>query len=457
MLIQFFFLKSASQSINADLNPPFISFDNKQIGVWTIGGVSLIYNDYIILAPPLQYHRGSIWSSAQIPSNDWSMQVELSLSEGSGGGGFGIWLIEEYGKEGQLSGGPSDFTGISIIGERNQSYINLKFLSDPIKRNKTIEIINSKLILYMQFSYSFIKIAMFHPITKQFTSIMNITNHFDFSSSFIGITAQSDEYTSLITLQSVTFHINDEREAFEFNNQFLKNEDIQQNDDFLINNSCKKSRKPPNDVDDVAHFQPKIAHRLRNPAFLSTRTEILQMEALNGKMDSQLSEPTKVSHVLNVIDEINEVSFGVASFSDLNNFIDLTIIPYAQKWNKRTQQIVDYAKNARSITDDACQTAQKFAQEISYLKNKTFFSIDKSVSAFSAEIEENLLTSSMIHPESIKNDLKVDYVSHILLLIGIIEFIIAFLFGFPFLYWLVKESSVRSAKKDFLINREKPD
>lgn len=451
-------MNTMSQTINADLIPPFISLDNKKIGLWTIGGVSLIYNDYIILTPPLQYHRGSIWSSAQIPYNDWSMQVELSLSEGSGGGGFGIWLIEEYGKEGQLNGGPSDFTGISIIGERNQSYVNLKFLSDSIKRNKTVKIHNSKLILFMQFSYSFIKIAMFHPITKEFYSIMNISNHFDLSSKFIGITAQSDEYTSLITLQSVTFHINDERDSYDANNQYFKYDDIQQDENFYINQSSKLHRDPPNTVDDIAHFQPKISHRLRNPIFLSTRTEILQMEAMNGKLDSLLNiEPAKVMHVLNVIDEINEVSFGVASFSDLCNFIDLTITPYAEKWNKRTQQIIDYVKNTKIVTDNACQTAQIFAEEISKLKNQSFYSLKKS---FNSEIEDSLLLSNLIHSESLKNEIKVDYISQVLLLIGVIEFILIILLILPCLLYFAKKKSLHAANGIFLtslLDRQKPD
>lgn len=456
MLIHFFFINSVSQNINADLIPPFISLDNKRIGLWTIGGVSLIYNDYIILAPPLQYHRGSIWSSAQIPSGDWSMQVELSLSEGSGGGGFGIWLIEEYGKEGQLNGGPSEFTGVSIIGERNQSNVNLTFLSDSFKNSETIKIYNSKLILFFQFSYSFIQIATFHPITKEFSSIMNISNRYDLSSNFIGITAQSDEYTSLITLQSVTFHINDERDSFDAINHFMKFEDIAQNENLYINQSMKLHRNPPKNVDDLAHFQPKISHRLRNPIFLSTRTEILQMESMNGKFNSfQNIEPAKVTHVLNVIDEINKVSFGVASFSDLSNFIDLTIIPYAEKWNKRTQQVIDYVKNSKTVIDNECQTAQKFAKEILKLKNQTFILLEKSFNSFSSEIDESL----MIHPENFKNELKVECISHVLFAIGIIEFTTMILFIFPFLYLFLRKRDHHQTNEIYssLIDRKKPD
>jgi hypothetical protein len=84
---------AASASINADLVPPFVPSAGRQIGVWDFAGTSIILPDRIVLTPPMQYHQGSAWSTVKLPHTNWSMQIELEISDGTGGGNFAIWLV----------------------------------------------------------------------------------------------------------------------------------------------------------------------------------------------------------------------------------------------------------------------------------------------------------------------------------------------------------------------------
>ena len=81
--------------------------------------------------------------------------------------------------------------------------------------------------------------------------------------------------------------------------------------------------------------------------------------------------------------------------------------------------------------------------------------MQNSFNSFSTEIEKDFVTSSMINPESFIEELKVDYIFHILLSIGIIEFIVI-LFGLPCVLWFIREKNLHLINSTSL-NRQKPD
>jgi hypothetical protein len=85
-----FILCTRFSTVNADLVPPFSSDGSGQVGVWSLSGVTLVFADRIVLAPPMQHHQGSAWSTVKVPQSNWSMQVELGVSEGAGGAASGF-------------------------------------------------------------------------------------------------------------------------------------------------------------------------------------------------------------------------------------------------------------------------------------------------------------------------------------------------------------------------------
>jgi hypothetical protein len=53
--------------------------------------------------------------------------------------------------------------------------------------------------------------------------------------------------------------------------------------------------------------------------------------------------------ILDVINELTFASNSVASYKELNDWVRKTLIPYTQKWHRRTAKIVDNIRDARNV------------------------------------------------------------------------------------------------------------
>jgi hypothetical protein len=274
--------------------------------------------------------------------------------------------------------------GLVLLGQINQSTIAFTFTE---RRNSSSR---------FSFSQGRLFLATVNLTTQDQIAIADRPLLRDLANEFIGITAESGEYTSLVVLQRVTFHLSDERFAFRLSGEHAA----------LIPR--------------VDHFVPRVRHCLCNPVFFSMRTEILQMEKVRADLRAQ-TDRTSVRHVLNVTDELNEVSYGVASFSDLNAFIRTTMIPYAQGWRKRTAQILGYVTSAKETTQPACTIARDIASDFSLLKNLSIASTEGSVNDLARELRESLLADHLLSPDRIVEYSSLELMGRALTYIAVIE------------------------------------
>jgi hypothetical protein len=261
---------------------------------------------------------------------------------------------------------PESFRGLLLRGSISESVVSFALSEDSDSRFEfQAPIVDSTVILFFSFAARRVLLATMDVATKDLIEIADVELRGGLDDNVIGITAQSDEYTSLVVLRSITFHVDDRRTGF---------------------------RSSPERAAPLfgEHFEPRVRQRLRNPTFFSMRTEILQFENVRGDLNGPL-DPTNVHHVLNVIDELREVSSEVASFSDLNNFIRTTLIPYTQTWSKRTHQILGYVESAKGTTLRACDMARQIAFEFRFIKNLSVVTTEARVGDLARDLEDSLL------------------------------------------------------------------
>lgn len=341
----FFCGKSAT---SADLLPPYYLTSNNISGSWQFSGGSIIQEDYVILVPPIQYYKGCAWSIIPPPSKDWLIYFHLNITVETGGGGFGIWLIESHGADGPFYGGPTNFTGVALIGAlSDSSLLKLKLIES--RGNETFSMFDSKsddfdyvynisnesIILCMNVFTSndskngtFINISF---LDDQFTSTEAVSRRINVSlaRAWLGITASNDDKTSKIILSAARFSIFDPFVAMQHGRQ--KHVSI-------------RITSP--------HMSPDtMPSTLRNPSFMFTKSEILSYKGEKGQISDGFNSK-KSDDVLRVIDECNAAFNDVAQYKNLNGFLRQTIVPYAQSWQKRTFKIISASKNASEFFTD---------------------------------------------------------------------------------------------------------
>ena len=341
----------------ADLYPPFKQDLEGKINYWEFGGATIIDENEIMLVPPIQYTRGCAWTNVEIPKTDFSIEYKFKISEGSGGGGIGFWFVSDYMTTGSLCGSANVFKGIGFIAQivkKTENTIELLFyscendgtvsinlneLTDPYFSIETSPGVPISLLI----SFVGDKIILSESGDK----LLEIERPKKLDDNYIGISASSDLYTSRIDLLGVDFALGEE--------------------------VAKKARKVSNQNQQPSHYNPKDTGYYRSPVLRITSEEAAMHEG-------DIKKSATVDRVFSVIDELNELSYGTASYPDVNQFVKQKIIPYAEKWHRRTLKLVDRVKQARNIMTSAYNYTNQIMEDFNstlqtnYLKttNKVF-------------------------------------------------------------------------------------
>lgn len=342
-----------------DLIPPFVLDSKNKIGYWEFNGMTIVQNDTIILSPPVQFTKGSMWTNLEFPDVDWSIQFELGISLGTGGGGFGIWFIDKYGADGQFYGGPSQFRGIAVIGTvqtiSEATQIRFQLLQDHgtlvFHENQasdaTIILDNEtrRVTLHISFQSGYMHLKQMIG-SGEFKQLAKILVKIDLSNNYLGITSQSTQFTSRFDLYSLNFSV------------------------------AEKSRKGTSlENPSTGHFSPEFTLKLRNPKFKQTLIEM-------GRMEENPNDESNISLVMNMITELIDASYDTASFSELNNFIRENMVPYAQKWHKRTLKMIDDIRNARLVYTSVLNYSSQIIQSMNDDLNLATKKITKKIENF---------------------------------------------------------------------------
>lgn len=323
----FLFLSLIVSSTGGDLVPPFTLDSENKVGFWEFNGMTVVHENYILISPPIQFTRGSLWTNLEFPEVDWSVQFELGISQGTGGGGFAIWFIDNYGADGKLFGGPSQFRGIAISGSvkttSDQTQIDFKLMQDHgnLEFHKAsdsdatiyLDEKNHNIALKISFRSGYMHLEHFNNETNEWKLLSKMLVKVDISKNYLGISAQSDQETSRFDLFSLNFSI--------------------------IESSRKDTSLKQHST---GYYSPEYTLRFRNPKLKKILIEM-------GKMEEKPDAESTATDLLDIVHEINSAVFDVASYSDVNDFVTQTLLPYTQKWHKRTLKVVADIQNAMNV------------------------------------------------------------------------------------------------------------
>jgi hypothetical protein len=321
----------------ADLGPPFHTDDKGRIGYWELGGSATRFEDCVNLVPPIQYKRGAVWTATELPGGAFSIDYAFRVSEGTSGGNLGFWFVDRYGADGDLGGGPSVFRGIGVVmtvrrttrGSQPSLGWHLIQHRERAAVDREAELVQPGVVVpwsrapSARLTVAFgagrglrVTLACGGAETVLFDTAVTA----DLAGAYIGVTAQSDVFTSRFDLEAVRFTLPAQSRARE---------------------GVGFGDEPPR-----SHYLPDAEGALRNPVFAKTARVLLAQ--LNGT-GAFTQSPVGSRDVLDVIGELTRASNGVASYGELNDWVRLTLVPYTQKWHRRTAKIVDGIREARNV------------------------------------------------------------------------------------------------------------
>ena len=367
----FFTAKSATSN---DLLPPFYLTSRDTARTWQFGGSFDVQEDYIILAPPIQFRKGNAWSMLGAPLKNWSIYFHLNISEGTGGGGFGIWLIDNHGADGDFYGGPSSFRGVSLIGAVFGNILKFKLIETDYDKmyymfnssNDTdfdfdYDISNESIIICFEVyklenKESLINISY---LDTNFEPVLMISKKISVSlyKTWLGISAMNNKWTSKFTLLAARFSIYDYFAALQHGVE----------KPYHFYNPLYGSKTNAN----------YKTNELRNPYFKFVKKEISSFKQNNGTIGNQIAKTS--DDIFTMIDEINNVFNDIAHYKTLNHVLSRIVVPYAEKWQKRIFKIIEISNNATFLFSDMFNKTQTllyiFDQTLNDTNRKTSFKL----------------------------------------------------------------------------------
>jgi hypothetical protein len=347
-MLALFLASSSSSGTTADLFPPFTVAENGKIGFWELGGSATRYDDCIMLVPPIQFKRGSIWSNVELPTDPFSIDYIFRVHEGTNGGNLAFWYVDRYGADGDLAGGPRIFRGLAVImtvrrsTRGSQASLGWHVIqhSEQTALIPETEMVQPGLVIpWSRTGPSTLSIAFTadrHLVITLTAGTDRIPIYdgevtADLAGAFIGLTAQSDIFTSRFDLEGIKFN--------------------------LVKSSRPREGVSFGDERPKSNYIPEKEAALRNPAFIKT-IQVLMAQLQNVRANFTDSE-IPADEILTVVDELIRASNTVASYSELNDWVRKTLIPYTQKWHRRTAKIVDNIRDARNVMGAAWNYTQQ--------------------------------------------------------------------------------------------------
>jgi hypothetical protein len=402
-----------SSGSTADLLPPFQPDSNHKIGDWECGGSCIPGPEVIMLIPPVQFKRGSLWTNIMIPNNDWTIDFSLEIHEGTGGGGFAIWLVDQYAEEGNINGGPQIFAGIGLTANiifdddrdlsllfhfvqhsrRDRVFVDILHQPGPQLKIRHFENIHIKL----EFRGHTVHVIA-RSGSQKWQELFTEPITGDFTQNYIGMTAQCDTYTSRIDIRSVTLNLEE-----------------------TINRPASFGGDGPS-----SSYRPDEERPLRNPFFHKTLTELDLREMNSGKLTNR---NISRDDVMDIISEVTRASFSAASFGEMNNFIKEELLPYTHKWHRRTVKIVGHVRKAREVlgsswnyTSDLIRILSKNIEDVSVKARSEVIQIADLLEYESGRMDED--------SKSIEQLKKTSFMLQLVIFVAILELVgvIAFFF-----------------------------
>lgn len=310
----------------------------------------------ILLAPPLQFSKGSAWATTSLPQHDFLVTAKFSISGDAPGGGLAIWLVSEYGLDGTFFGGSPFFEGLAIIGEVSQTEVRF-FCLENRGHSDFSQILPE---LEPQFKIQFRPGRPFSltfrigrnlavsQLSELYTTMLTV----DLTDAFLGITAQCGQSVSRIDLFEVSFP---------------------QSDDL-----------PARDAHAGPHrgrFSPQYQPMYRSPRYRRL------LEIVENRTNLTIDD------LFCLIDEVYAAAFDAATFGSVDRFVREQIVPYADRWQRRTLRIVEEMERFRGNLTTAWNFTGQLMNAFRETLMESSARMTEKISGLGELIEEDSLDS----------------------------------------------------------------
>ena len=418
-----FYLISLSLSASSiDLLPPFVMDINDNVGNWRFSGKAQVFKEIILLAPPVQNQYGCAWNSAEIPKDDWSFEATFQIQkdpQSTFGGGFAIWLIDNYAAYGNIHGGPSVFKGVCIaatllhhpqnfthellfhvIENQGGENINLSLIEPDYRmpfhhKSKVpvkVEVLNQEIIVSADANLQ----PKIHEICRKKLK-RSLKN------AYLGVTAASGKRTSKIFLLDLTF-----------------DKDYKTTTRNVYFDAAQHSGTMEN-------LNPSL---LRNPALEIMEEEFRNLAKIRDPIHN--IKETNPSHVLDIISGLVQASYDVASFRELNDFYYNNILPYSQKFQRRMIKIQESSKQARNVMNAGWNYTNSILNEFNTTLKNSLFKTKAKIISYSEELlgiadddspDNNVIRIDISTQDSMSTDVVLSYITMIEIVLLIVVFL----------------------------------
>lgn len=342
MILSFLVILSKSES-TGDIFPPFTETEKNKVGEWETIGSSYSIEDSILILPALQMRTGGIWTNQILPESfDVTFALNTPQVSGNGETGFAIWLIDSYGAEGQVYGGPNIFKGFGLLFSivdnwRGSMKIDMRYIEDT-KRGINFDItkpaefpppsatfhtsIKSIFDIKLRIRDQSLRVFVKSDPSVQFKQIYETNIPKDIAEYYFGLTAQTERFVSSLLLYGIYFNLTDQN--------------------IQVNRTISYPKFSSSGV-----YISHTSHHFRNPIFKETVYHLT-----HKKIDST------VDQLFDVLDELQQVSFAIATYKDINDYVSHSLLPIVTKWQTRTLKIVQRIKEARNVTGAALNSTE---------------------------------------------------------------------------------------------------
>jgi hypothetical protein len=353
-----------------DLTPPFIADQQRSIGKWTLFGDAQASEDGIIVVPPIQDKKGSVWTDSQFPYTNWSVQFQISVVIPSFHSGFAIWFVNEFVPTGPFFGGPPQFNGVAIIGdisERAHEYIlQIHFMQSLGKDDLIAAVLPEPAVsiplmkitdLCLQFILQDDEIQfLYGPTPDKMALLQTETILTNLTGNYLGFSGMTTEYTSAIFLKQVLCRqhgMTPTDEAQPIAAEFKKPQKVRRR-----------------------YYFERWERKLRGPQVIRLERDMELRDQLEGDLDHFIFGKVSASDVFAVLSACDEVSRGLATYGDLSELIQYNLNNFSMKWSQRK---VKLSNSVRAMDTTVFSTFNQTQTLISAFKDAIHNTLTRSM------------------------------------------------------------------------------
>jgi hypothetical protein len=339
------FLAALSLSLDGD-SYSLLSSNKRYTGDWEFGGTAFISDSAeLVLTSNASKATGFARFPQRLPSESWSASVTFTFAPDSPQSEFALWFTKDFGPTGHIFGGPLQFYGIGVLFLYNGSAIHLEVRENDNRGQFT--------------SYHFFPI--FETILKNSTVTAAVS--YEAPTLVINVTTDGIGHTVYETQPRVRVRRTWLAITAQNGKQGFP----------IVVNSIKLENFP----DEAAPTPPE--------------TGLVVLERVSEKGSGTIEE------ILSSFDELIEYMEPLANRSEAQRILTDSMLPFVEKWQRRSYAIVRSSEAVRSRLIDGLLGIAASLSEVKADINASFRELKAEVHEVESTLYFGVLKGYHIH------------------------------------------------------------